>query len=98
MKINAVPHEPSQDLMRLSGDLEDCAAHLECHAQWNSALFDAIHKITKVSLLDAKPLDVGDRETVSQLASIGHHLAENAYSVACDYERKAVNSKNGQTA
>ena len=71
------PQAPAE-MRRLATDLEDCAGHYECYSKWNSALFDAIYKLTESA-------DGVSHETLRGLASLGEFISENAYATACDY-------------
>lgn len=71
-------------------DLEDCASHLLCHSEWNSALFKAIELIA-----EGGKNDTGALVTIGQLGSIGRYLSENAFSVGSSYQEDARKAAEG---
>ncbi len=87
----------TQSTHRARLDAVDCASLYREHSCWHLALFEAIGKFADDQHRQGLALDVGDRETVFQLAKIGVYLADAAVDVADTYKTDAE-SELSQTA
>jgi hypothetical protein len=77
------------ELKKVCNELEDCASLAACHHEWASALFEAIQHYSAQADNKHEDMSASDRITIGQLAAIGIHLLDDAWSNAKDAQDKA---------